>query len=242
MGSITVPSGIHGCHLVGSVPYSDTETVFRECIARMPGRLKRIPDGETGKRAYFTYWQFAVFDKVPECVSPFVMNQAIAKKDFTTAEVQHNITRLQDLSISTGYDDEALKSYAIFKRLKDEGVIPKKIKFQVSLPTGASVVIALYHQYRETGFKVYEAGLLRAMRKIQDNIPHDELSIQIDLAVDTGFWEGAYETPWFDNPQEETVDYIIRMISQVDESVELGLHNCYGKCVAEEIPKARNAT
>jgi hypothetical protein len=239
MGSITAPHGIRGCHLVGSVPYSDTETVFRESIARMPNRLKRIPDGETGKRAFFTYWQFSVFDSVPECVSPFVMNRAIASKAFPHAEVQANIARLQNLSISTAYDDEALASYAIFKRLKAEGVIPANIKFQVSLPTAANVVIALYHQYRAVGFKVYEAVLFRAMCRVQDNIPAEDLSIQIDLAVDTGFWEGAYEKPWFDNPRDETLNYIIRMIAQVDEGVELGLHNCYGMCVANSIQKKR---
>jgi hypothetical protein len=228
MSSTTAPNGVRGCHLVGSVPYSDTETVFRECIAHMPGRLKRIPDGETGMRAYFTYWQLGVFESVPQCVSPFVMNRAAAKKDFSSAEVQENIAQLQDLQIHTGYDDEALKSYAIFKHLKDEGVIPKQTKFQVSLPTGVNVVIFLYHQYREAGFKAYEAALFRAMRKIQYHIPHDDLSVQIDLAVDTAFWEGAYEKPWFDNPREESLNYIIRMISQIDEGVEMGLHNCYG--------------
>jgi hypothetical protein len=113
------------------------------------------------------------------------------------------------------------------------------MRFQVSLPTAANVIIALYHQYRATGFKVYEAALFRAMRRIQDIIPHDDLSIQIDLAVDTGFLEGPYEKPWFDDPREETVEYIIRMIAQVDEDVELGLHNCYGVCVAND--KSQNA-
>jgi hypothetical protein len=110
MVPITASPGFRGCHLVGSVPYPDTETVFRESIARMPGRLKRLPDGETGKRAFFTYWQFSVFDSVPECVSPFVMNCAIASKALPLAEVQTNIARLQNLSISTGYDDSALAS------------------------------------------------------------------------------------------------------------------------------------
>jgi len=228
MAPITTPEGIRGCHLVGSVPYSDTETVFRECIARMPNRLTRIPDGETQNRAYFTFWQLGVFESVPQCISPFVMNQAAAEKDLTKAEIQESIAILRDLHIHTGYDDEALKSYAIFKRLKDEGTIPKHVKFQVSLPTGVNVVIFLHHQYRDAGFKVYEAALFRAMRRIQDHIPHDDLSIQIDLAVDTAFWEGAYEKPWFENPREETLSYIIRMISQIDEGVELGLHNCYG--------------
>lgn len=216
------------CHLVGSVPYADAETVFRECVARMPDRLRRIPDGETGNRAYFTYWQFGVFREAPQCISPFVMNQPAQEKAIEPVEVEENIAKIQSLSIDTGYDTVAIKSYTTFKRLKDEGIIPKSTRFQVCLPTAANVVIILYHQYREAAFEVYEAALFRAMRRLQDTIPADELSIQLDLAVDTAFWEGAYEKPWFDDPKEGTLQYILRMIEQVDQGVELGLHNCYG--------------
>lgn len=56
------------------------------------------------------------------------------------------------------------------------------------------------------------------MREIQDKIPAEELSVQIDLAVDTAFWEGAYDKPWFDGDvRERTLRYILRMIEQVDE-------------------------
>jgi hypothetical protein len=218
-----------GCHLVGSILLPDTETVFRECTARLPGRLKRIPDGETGNRSYFTAWQFAVFSSLPQCLAPFVMNKAVEAEDIDPAEIEGNIAKLRRLSIETGYDDVAISSYATFKRLKNEGIIPKTTRFQVCLPTGANVVIALHHPYREAGFEVYEAGLFRAVRRLQDAIPAEELSTQIDLAVDTAFWEGAYEKPWFDDVREETLRYILRMILQVDQGVELGLHNCYGE-------------
>jgi hypothetical protein len=223
-----------GCLLVGSILLPDTETVFRECIARLPHRLKRIPDGETGNRSYFTAFQFAVFSSLPQCMASFAMNKAAVAKDIPPSEVEENISKLRSLTINTGYDDAAISSYAIFKRLKDEGAIPKHVRFQVCLPTGASVVIALHHQYRKAGFEVYEAALFRAMRNIQDVIPAGELSVQIDLAVDTAFWEGVYEVPWFDDVREGTLRYILRMIEQVDEGVELGLHNCYGEldCLA----------
>jgi hypothetical protein len=218
-----------GCHLVGSIHLPDTETVFRQCIARLPGRLKRIPDGETGHRSYFTAFQFAVFGSLPQCMAPFAMNKAAEAKEIPMAEIEANTARLRHLPISTGYDDAAVSSYAVFKSLKNEGIIPERTRFQVCLPTGASVVIALHHQYREAGFEVYEAALFRAMRRIQDEIPAGELSIQIDLAVDTAFWEGVYEKPWFADVREGTLRYILRMIEQVDEGVELGLHNCYGE-------------
>lgn len=220
-----------GCHLVGSVLFSDAETVFRECTARLPNRLKRIPDGETGNRSYFTAWQFSAFSSLPQCIAPFAMNQAAEAIDIDPSEVETNIAKIHDLPIETGYDNAAIESYATFKRLKDEGVIPKNTRFQVCLPTGANVVICLHHQYREAGFKVWEAALFRAMRRLQDAIPAGELSIQIDLAIDTALWEGSYEKSWFGDdvdPKEGTLQYILRMVEQVDDGVELGLHNCYG--------------
>lgn len=64
-----------------------------------------------------------------------------------------------------------------------------------------------------------------------------DLSIQIDLAVDTMFWENLeMYRPWFYHNDRELVerkqyivDYIVRMVSQVDKDVEVGIHNCYGK-------------
>jgi hypothetical protein len=218
-----------GCHLVGSILPPDTETVFRECIESLPSRLKRIPDGETGNRSYFTAFQFAVFSSLPLCMAPFAMNKAAEAKDIPPAEVEENMAKLQRLSIETGYETAAIESYAIFNRLKNEDIIPRGMRFQVCLPTGASVVIALHHQYREAGFEVYEAALFRAMRRLQDAIPAEELSIQIDLAVDTAFWEAVYEEPRFEDIKEGTLRYIVRMIEQGDGGVELGLHNCYGE-------------
>jgi hypothetical protein len=223
-----------GCHLVGSILLPNTETVFRECTARLPNRLKRIPDGETGNRSNFIVWQFKLFDSLPQCKVGFQMNKTAEEEQIPTAEVEENIAKLQRLSIETGHDDAAIESYAVFKPLKDEGVIPKGVRFQVCLPTGASVVVALHHQYREAGFGVYEKALFRAMRRLQDVIPAGELSVQIDLAGDTAFWEGVYEKHWFDDAKEGTLRYNLGMIRQVDGGVEVGLHNCYGESRVRE--------
>ena len=40
-----------GVHLVGSVPLSTAEEVFRTASSILGGRLRRIPDGETGVRS-----------------------------------------------------------------------------------------------------------------------------------------------------------------------------------------------
>lgn len=226
----TDTDNITGVHLVGSVPLPDTETVFTQCCAQLPNRLRRIPDGETGVRNYFTYWQFERFNAAPQLVNQFVMNVSGSYKEISAEQVDEGIAQLEQADIKTGYDDAAIESYAVFKKLKDEGKIPKHVKFQVSLPTAANVVIVLHHVARAKAFPVYERALFKAMRKIQDAIPAEELSIQIDLAVDTALWEGVYETWWGEGDAKEgTVEYILRMFEQVDKGVEMGLHNCYGE-------------
>jgi hypothetical protein len=52
--SEATPSPRHkprGVHLVGSVPLGDAEDVFRAATSILGGRLRRIPDGETGERS-----------------------------------------------------------------------------------------------------------------------------------------------------------------------------------------------
>jgi hypothetical protein len=48
-------------HLVGSVPGTGAADVFERVSAALGPRLKRIPDGETGKRADWITWLEPVF-------------------------------------------------------------------------------------------------------------------------------------------------------------------------------------
>lgn len=84
--------------------------------------------------------------------------------------------------------------------------------------------------FQPKAYPIYEAALFRALGRLQDEIPHGDLSIQLDLAVDTAYWEGQYLTPWFDPKaaKDHVMEYLLRMIDQIDQDVELGIHNCYG--------------
>jgi len=230
MATPSQPSQVIGVHLVGSIPLPDSQTVFEQCCRQLPNRLKRIPDGETGERNYFTMWQFQRFSAAPQLVNQFVMNTPGSLKEISAEQIDQGIAQLESANIRTGYDDVAIESYAVFKKLKQEGKVPKHVKFQVSLPTPANVVIVLHHAARARAFPIYERALYNAVRRLQDKIPAEDLSIQIDLAVDTALWEGVYEKWWGEgDPKEGTVEFILRMIAQVDQGVELGLHNCYGR-------------
>ncbi|KAM0712033.1 hypothetical protein Q7P37_011127 [Cladosporium fusiforme] len=224
-------SKIHGCHLLGSISgCPDAYTAFTTCAKRLPNRLKRFPDGEPGERQLFTFPQMLNFMNagILNIIRPFEMNKAAPLKDFTPAEIEQGNAALSQLTLETGYDKAAIESYAVFAKLKQEGLIPPQAKFQVCLPTSANVAIIVYQQFRATAFAVHEAALFRAMRRIQDAIPHEELSIQIDLSIDTALWEGMWESVWYEEPKETQLGWILRMIEQVDTGVELGLHNCYG--------------
>ncbi|EME87173.1 uncharacterized protein MYCFIDRAFT_121229, partial [Pseudocercospora fijiensis CIRAD86] len=119
---------------------------------------------------------------------------------FTEEQINDGVEQLKRANIETGYDTAAIESYAVFTKLREEGVVPKGVKFQVGLPTIASVIGPFVERaFQAKVSPIYEAALFRATREIQDKIPHEDLSIQLDLAVDTAYWEGEYLTPWFDN-------------------------------------------
>lgn len=224
---------VKGCHLVGSVPFADCAAVFRQCEAGMPGRLKRIPDGETGSRSYFTVWQTNVLSKSPAIMAEFKNNQPLPDRTVTDAEIEAAMAQLTSgAPLDTGYGLAAIESYAIFKDLRDEGVIPAGTRFMVCVPTTPSVLAPFVQKpFQARVEPIYEEALFRALREIQQAIPHHDLAFQIDLAADTAFWEGIeIYRPWFHGDVKTyMVDYTARMIGQIEQDVEVGLHNCYGE-------------
>src|SRR2546423_3936921 len=168
-----------GVHLVGSVPLASTEDVFHYVCKRLPrGCLRRIPDGETGVRWNFIDWQRHVFPQ--NLTSPWLA----PKKEVSADEVDAAVASLPTLH--TAYDDAAISSYATFRKLKEEGVIPANTRFQVSLPTPAAVLLAIEFAYRAAIEPSYEEALLRSLTRIQTGIPAHELAVQWDVAPDIG--------------------------------------------------------
>ncbi|KPM42473.1 hypothetical protein AK830_g4118 [Neonectria ditissima] len=159
-------------------------------------------------------------------VPKFVDNAAPIAREFTRDDINNSLGLLNGLE--TGYDDAAIKSYRLFAKLKSEGHINQGVKFQVSLPTVANVVGVLIEEgFRKEVEPIYEAALFRALDRIQAEIPHTELAIQIDLGMDLAYWEGVLFKPWFDN-KEHVVDYVAKMIQKVHVNVDVGIHYCYG--------------
>ncbi|KAF1824034.1 uncharacterized protein K489DRAFT_299836, partial [Dissoconium aciculare CBS 342.82] len=158
----------------------------------------------------------------------------------TPEEVDEKVAAVEKSGLETGYDVAAIVSYKVFRKLKDEGVIPSHVRFQVAFPTIPNVILPFISKvFQERIAPLYEKALFKAMRNTQDSIPHEDLSIQIDIAGDTALWEATkreakgtaleYYQPWWQGDvRDYMVAYMMRMFAEVDQDVELGIHNCYG--------------
>ena len=232
--SIMSSPTVNGVHFVGSVPVSTEEDCFRTLCAAVRGRIKRIPDGEPASRQHFIRWQLDVFKRDPRAINYAYI--PANPKTYSDKEADEIITSLGDLE--TRYDEYALSSYAAFKKLKTDGIIPQDVHFQVCLPTPANVVMLCVHPSLYSKVEpLYGKALLRSLKRIRDNIPHHELTIQFDCPMEIGMLErgnfyGLIELkPWFEPMLDGILERLARMAESVDEDVELGFHFCYGEMI-----------
>jgi hypothetical protein len=213
-----------GVHLVGSVPLRSNEDVFRVAGSILGGRLRRVPDGETGERHYWIGWQVNVLRRQPEfeLIPPTPDAYApIPRFKLRTPAQTPTFGAL-------GYADAAIASYAVFKRLQQEGAVPAHWRFQVSLPTPLAVVAAFIVPDDQAAIEpLYETRLLDELDAILDTIPHDELAIQWDIAVEIGILESVMPA-YFQDRRAGILERLTRLGHRVPAKVELGYHLCYG--------------
>src|SRR5215475_11924242 len=133
-----------GAHLVGGLKAPDAEAAMRTAAGILGRHLYAITDGETGDRSQWIFWQLnkltaidgiemAGMHQFPDAENPDY-------SEFPTLAVEPSLSKLPARSL--GYADAAEESYAVFRRLRDERVIPAEVKFQVSVPTPYATVIA----------------------------------------------------------------------------------------------------
>ena len=226
----TVSSGAHslpkGVHLVGSVPLSTAEEVFRTASSILGERLRRIPDGETGIRSGWIGWQFQLFASNPmfEVIAP-TLNAYIPRPRLKLRSPRRTATITFE---QLGYADAALDSYRLFAQLKQDGVLPAQYRFQVCLPTPLAPVSAFVVQEDQAEVELaYEASMLTELDRITSTIPQDELAIQWDTAVEFAILEGMAPTFLADS-KAEILKRLLRLGNRVPAPAELGYHLCYG--------------
>jgi hypothetical protein len=216
-----------GAHLVGSVPLTDAAAVFQAASTILGPHLRRIPDGETGVRTNWIGWQRDVMKRTsalePVPVDPsktYGMRSAFQVRDGVLPED----VRFDNL----GYADAAAASYAVFSDMKQHGAIPADVRFMVSLPTPLAPVAAFIALDAQAVVEpAYEARMLEELDQICASIPHDQLAIQWDVAVEFGMLEGVWPV-YFSNVRDGIVERLVRLGQHVPGDVEMGYHLCYG--------------
>jgi hypothetical protein len=235
MGTISTGAP-RGAHLVGSVPLADAEAVLRQVAASLGGKIRRIPDGETGERSNFIGFQAGVLAAHPAFVpAQSEAHQGLALTQYVLADgVDPDAIAIDDL----GYAAAAAQSYETFARLKREGVLPQGVRFQVTLPTPRNVVQGFVAPSSWSAAEpVYERVLLAELERILASVPHDQLAIQVDSVFEVGVWDGAFPFP---EGREGALARLLVLARAVPADVQLGFHLCYGDHQHEHFAQPRD--
>jgi len=234
-------------HLIGSIPLGSSEEVFRTLASELGAHLSRMPDGETGERSRWVYFQGQMLRAHPDMeidptvpLYPFVQWDGKVVREIPQVRFKPSVDA-DKVAFETGYDKAALASYSVFKRLHDAGAIARGTRFQVSLPTPhSSGYLYVSGPARQTYFQVYERALLRALANIVEAIPAADLAIQWDVCQEVLAFEGYFK----DRPADyktQTFAMLGRLGDAVPAGVELGYHLCYGSPADEHLVQPKDA-
>jgi hypothetical protein len=221
-------------HLVGSVPFASARDVFIEVSAALGPYLKRIPDGETGERGDWITWLEPVFSE----------NPALEKSDELfrihatgTARIRYRLKpgkTVNDVSFGNlFYADIAKQSYAEFAALKRAGKIASGTRFQIDLVPAHSVIwLFLQDDLHLPLDPVFNQALKCEIDKISAGLPHDQISIQFDVASAVFARLQRDEPNAYGKNRDEMLASFSRILADladhVPDDIELMFHFCYG--------------
>jgi hypothetical protein len=234
--------------MVGSLPFADAEETFHAAGRSLNGYVGWIPDGEFGERKLWTPMlpEF-VYSKQPdldETLAP--PGHTVAAPPAVDGPPPTDMPGFWNFRIKPGrdlhFDDLlygrfAVDSYGVFQRLREEGVIPSDVRFQVSLPSAHSAIDPFFEDADQwpAAYAAYVQGIQREIQKILEVAPASDLVFQWDCAneiVDLGMGE-ANAMQWYpkltvEEKFERHVDQLGLLGDAIPEEALLGFHWCYG--------------
>jgi hypothetical protein len=219
--------------LLGSLPAASTEAALRAAGELFGDMVFALPDGETGPRAAWVGYERE------RLVRPHPDVETVSESESPTGVPRHAyetpVFRIRDGAVDLHWGswpriDDAIASYGVFRALRDEGVIPAGLRFQVGLPFPASALngfkanFAADYPVAERGF---EELVARELRRLIAAIPPADLAIQWDAAYEVLDLERVLAwTP--DGAWERFTGPVARLTRLIPEDVLVGYHLCYG--------------
>jgi hypothetical protein len=183
--------------LVGSIPYDTPQEVF-ETFGKPLGRyLSAMPDGEVGPRSHWIsrihYQVLAGHPELEVLAHPRPDNgiERLNPHDNTDRwefKVRDGVARVRfgDPGWRLGFARDAINSYFVFQTLKEKGVLPRHLRFQVSLPMVNSALPPRVFPVAGDLDKIkpgFEAALRAEVAKMVEKIPAKDLAIQWDCSA-----------------------------------------------------------
>src|SRR3954447_18316236 len=229
--------------LVGSLPAGSTEEALRAGGELFGDLVFALPDGETGPRETWTAY---------ECFELLMPNPGIEVVNMPDGMPRHaygiaDVIGLRDGVSEVRFDswpriDDAIESYALFCELREQGVIPANVRFQVSLPFATSVLCSLADFRRSFPIvsSAYEELVTRELARLFEAIPPHDLAVQWDVCwevldgEDVVSWMGGGEA-W-----ERFAGPVRRLTPLVPEDALVGFHLCYGTMPSWPMYEARD--
>ena len=229
--------------LVGSVPLKTVEDVMREFGGALGPYLPAIPDGEVGERkSWVLRLSYQIFNghidldtikrpaRGPEGVEQLMPR---GRDDVWQFKVRDgvNTVRFGNPGYRLGYAKDAVNSYFVFKTLREKGLLPKDMRFQIAIPMVNSVIRPLTFPEPSDLAKIrpgYEEAIAAELDAIFDFIPHEDLAIQWDMAWDiAAVYDGLKGYPAESEIATHTAP-VAGLSAKIPEKVALGFHFCFG--------------
>jgi hypothetical protein len=236
--------------MVGSVPAATAEEVFKLVGPGLGEALIALSDGEPGYRNKWIVFNAPhVFEPNPGLVAENKPKPNRDKSVFRDLEdwvptsweemwrfrVRDGVERVHFDNLH--YSEFARDSYAVFRRMRDAGVIPHGVRFQVSLPLPED--FTRWCTGTDRDFRIMSRGvedaLVGEVDRLLGIVPHDDLAIQWDVcwevfACDANDYLGREPLAWraSGDPFERFGHYIERLSPRIPQQVQLGMHLCYG--------------
>jgi hypothetical protein len=216
--------------LVGSLPATSTEEALRAGGELFGDLVFALPDGETGPRALWAAYEFiSLLNPHPDID---IVRPGGAPPRY--------VEEIPVLGVNDGVEDlrfdrwpridDAIESYATFRTLRDQGVIPSHVRFQLSLPFRTSTIASFKQDFARDMAIVgpaYEELFAREIARLTAAVPPDDLAIQWDVCWEVLDLEGVID--WMDDDAwERFAGPVARITRLIPEETLVGYHLCYG--------------